>query len=90
MAKGCDREILRTLITLPKAVLWTIEIEFCVVTGLSTKCNFKTILFMSALLQKYVMMDQWLWDFVVWPPRFVLDPNQAPLTSNQSNMNLGD
>ena len=34
MTKGCDHEIVRALETHPKAVLWTIEIELCVVTGL--------------------------------------------------------
>ena len=59
IVKGCDHKIVRAFETHPKAVLWIIEIELCVVfkrsvkiyaTGLSTECYFITILFMWAFL----------------------------------------
>ena len=43
MASGCGYEIVRALENRLKAVLWEIEIEFCLVTGF--KCTVKTSLF---------------------------------------------
>ena len=39
MGSGCGHEIVRALETRPKAVLWKIEFEFCVVMGLKVYCK---------------------------------------------------
>ena len=63
MAKDRDHDIVNALETHPKAVWWKSELKLCVhfkysvklipyLTGLSTECNFFTILFMWALLHK--------------------------------------
>ena len=50
MAKGRDHEIVRAFETHPKAVPWTNEIEFCVVTGLQDICDLALNLFQYHLL----------------------------------------